>query len=239
MLAKFDPDALMEMETTSRLVLEGIQLFWGQLLTQEGWHGLAQSLRPDGGPDIRNHAFYVAVRTMLLGLTDERRRISYPATWQQHLKQALFLRLGHNVDLGSRRWRFRNWVQRKLGRVRLTTEEVQVYQSACPHISAGGNHNPQLCIAYLSRMDQRGYRESDYLVSKARAALELGLEGGLATQHPLERMERLEGVAHTATDMLEAALEAMGREDREPPKDGPCACPHCDNGHGCCCCKED
>ncbi len=233
-----DPDAPVEdTEHVSRLVLQGIELHWTQLLAEEGWHGLAHAFQANASEHPITSGFRVAVSTMLLGLTGERRRISWPATWQQHVKQAVLQRMGHEMQPNGLRWRLFMWLRPKLGRVRMATEEVQVYQSACPHISAGGKHNPQLCIDYLHRMQGRGYDGADFLLSQAHAILSCALEPVMPPDQPFDAFRQaqdLDGAARRVLELLQEAMDATG----DTPTDGPCTCPHCDNGHGCCCCKE-
>ena len=210
----FDPNAPVEdTNTASRLVLEGIELHWARLLDRESWFGLAHALRAGTEYDLTTSGFHVAVRTMLLGLTGERRRITWPATWQQHVKQAVLAWLSRESEFSyppeGWRWCVERWLDRKLGYVRMDTEEVQVYQSACPHISAGGNHNPRLCIDYLTRMDRRGYSEVDYLVSRAHAYIMSAVQSGAETY---ERAHRLEEAGHQVIGLLQEALNVMNRE---------------------------
>ena len=228
-------DPVEDIDTTGCLVLRGIELHWAQLLTEEGWHGLAYELSADTGQDFRRHAFYVSVRTMMLGLTDERHVIKWPRDWKQHLKQAVINRMSRKDVVWW--WRLRRWLRWWLGPVLHEQEEVQVYKSACPHINAGGNHNPRMCIDYLSRMDQRGYLESDYLVSKAHAILSCALEPVMSPGQPFDAFAMTQGLDSAARKVLELLREAMDATG-DTPTDGPCTYPHCDNGHGCCCCKE-
>ena len=208
------PDMPMDdVEHTSRLVLEGIQLHWGRVLEQEGWHGLAQSLRAKVDQSLHSMAFCVSVRTMLLGLTDVRRHVEWPATWQQHLKQRTLRWLGRESPFpwppDGWRWCVERWLHRKLGNVRMASEDVQVYRSACPHISAGGNHHPQLCIDYFHRMQGRGYDGADFLLSQAHAVLFEALEPVLPPDQPFDAFRQTQALDSAARRVLELLREAM------------------------------
>lgn len=220
------PDEIMESDST-RLVLERIRLTCAEEFTTEAWYGMVQSLGVDAWADQRAFAIALRASTHILGLADQRRRIHWPATWQDHLRKDFLHWLASkgwvteaDRDDPPTGWRrtFWQWVYKhvhhRLRAVKYTTEEVQVYKSACPHIDAAtSQHGTHFCIAYLTRLDQRGYRKSDYLVSKARALLVAALEAerDLYGGHSLRVMD----AARHAVDMLEETLEAMGKEARE------------------------
>ena len=140
-------DPVAEAPMITKRVLEKVQLNVGERLDKVRLHALASSLRGKLLEEHLTHSILVHFQTFLLGgnfkdvYLEEEVKIPVPATWWDHLKEAVLHRM---LDRGYRRT---DWLTKQIKYIELTkkvTKHEKVATHLCPHVAVPGDHRGDL-----------------------------------------------------------------------------------------------
>ena len=136
-------DPVVEAPMVTKRVLEKVRLNVAERLSKVQLAGLAAALRAEVIEEHLTHSILAHFQTFLLGanfhtvLLEEEVVIPVPATWWDHLKEAILHRM---LD---RNYRRTDWLTKRIKYVELTkkvTKHEKVATHLCPHVVVPGDH---------------------------------------------------------------------------------------------------